>query len=184
MGRVRIKMWLQMMCKYLFFMHVQVSVSLKKQIKMFKRKKPSLKLKTLVICNKFDHCGNIQIKFHVVYVTRVWIQIRKVRTGKLNQVFDINFHLSLPPCKSFIFIQLVDPQISCGCINTGQKVYIEGLHREFKMNNIDFAILSSHVTVSHILKIYQKHSFYAVKEKKFKKLYFSVLLIFICRICI
>ena len=97
------------------------------------------KFKALVIGNKSDLDRDINF-FHVVYAIRV-----SVDTRKINQVFDINCHLSIPCCQ---VMQIENSYNWCGCIHTGYKQ--ESLRMELKMTHLDFFILNSHVTVTFL----------------------------------
>ena len=63
-------------------------------------------------------------------------------------------------------MQLVDLQISCGCIQARYQAR-KGLHiGQLKLTQINFAMLNSHVIV--IFKIYQKPLFLCGKTEKLK----------------
>ena len=49
----------------------------------------SVPFKVLVIVNKSDLDGDIRIKFHVVYVIRIWVDIRKMHIGKLTKCLTL-----------------------------------------------------------------------------------------------
>ena len=85
--------------------------------------------------------------------------------------FDINCHLSLPPCESWgancNFMQLVDLQISCRC--TAGYQARKGLHTRTLKIDPHKCFHLKYPYNSYIFKIYQKHFFYAVyKTKKLK----------------
>ena len=126
----------------------------------------SCKLNALVIGNKSDLDGEMQIKLHVVHVIIIWFHIRKMHTSKLNICLTsfIIFQYHLVRWGVNWNIQLVDLQIFSGCtIHTGYKQ--ESLQRELKMTHIDFAILNSHVTVIYLRS---KAPFFVVKQKNLK----------------
>ena len=112
--------------------------------------------------NKADLDGDIWIKFHVVFVIRIWVDIRKMHTSKLT--------------KSLTLIVIFQYRLARWCkleihtigrpsgIHTGYKE--ESLQWELNMTHIDFVILNSHVTV--IFKIYLRHKFLCCKTEKFK----------------
>ena len=49
----------------------------------------SVPFKVLVIVNKSDLDGDIRIKFHVIYVIRIWVDIRKMHIGKLTKCLTL-----------------------------------------------------------------------------------------------
>ena len=120
------------------------------------------KLKVPVTGNKSDFGGDIQIKFHVVYVIKIWVDIRKMHTSKLTNclasIVIIQYHLARW-CK--FEIHTIDrPSDLSVDVYTGYKQ--GSLQRELKMTSIDFAILNSYVAVTH-LRFIKSTNFCVVK---------------------
>ena len=110
-----------------------------------------------------------KIKSHVVNVIRTWVDIRNIHNSKLAfEVFDINCHLSIPPCQVMQNGNSYNWEIfrfKCGCIHTGYKQ--GNLQRELKVTHKDFAILNSHKTVIYLLFI-KIPNFFVAKQKNLK----------------